>query len=203
MVSISASAELEIARPIEEVWAYVSDVRHQDAWVDGMSESELMGGGEVRRGSEIRGGVHVWRGQRAGGDDGDGVSGAAAPGVRGVGRSVSVSRGAGVGSAGQLGDVCAQHDDGGQRSRVYDVDVSVAAVRGSSDDGEAVAQGVGSAEGDFGGWGSKGEVGGYLQRFSIVSGRRSSMPVTSAPLTCTGRSGLPNTCPSSQRQQYG
>ena len=64
MVSISASAELEIARPIEEVWAYVSDVRHQDAWVDGMSESELVGAGEVRRGSEIRG-VYTYGGGSA------------------------------------------------------------------------------------------------------------------------------------------
>ena len=54
MVSLSASVELEIARPIEAVWAYVSDARNQDHWVDGMSESELVGGGEVRRGSEVR-----------------------------------------------------------------------------------------------------------------------------------------------------
>ena len=55
MVSISTSAGIEIARPIEDVWDYVSDVRNQDAWVDGMSESELVdGGGEVRRGSQIR-----------------------------------------------------------------------------------------------------------------------------------------------------
>lgn len=55
MASLSASVELQIERSIEDVWAYVSDVRNQDHWVDGMSESQLVGGGEVRRGSQIRG----------------------------------------------------------------------------------------------------------------------------------------------------
>ena len=63
MVSISTSAEIEIARPIEDVWAYVSDVRNQDAWVDGMSESELVEGEEVRRGSQIRA-VYTYGGGR-------------------------------------------------------------------------------------------------------------------------------------------
>ena len=55
MASLSASVELQIERPIEDVWAYVSDVRNQDHWVDGMSESQLAGGEEVRRGSQIHG----------------------------------------------------------------------------------------------------------------------------------------------------
>ena len=55
MASLSASVELQIERPIEDIWAYVSDVRNQDAWVDGMSESQLVGDSEqVRRGSQIR-----------------------------------------------------------------------------------------------------------------------------------------------------
>ena len=55
MASLSASVELQIERPIEDVWAYVSDVRNQDHWVDGMSNSALVEGETVRRGSQIRG----------------------------------------------------------------------------------------------------------------------------------------------------
>ncbi len=55
MASLSASVELQIERPIEDVWAYVSDVRNQDHWVDGMSNSALVEGETVNRGSQIRG----------------------------------------------------------------------------------------------------------------------------------------------------
>ena len=56
MASLSASVELQIERPIEDVWAYVSDVRNQDHWVDGMSNSALgRGRGRCNRGSQIRG----------------------------------------------------------------------------------------------------------------------------------------------------
>ena len=55
MVSLRASARVQIERPIEEVWAFASHVPNMEQWVDGMSETELVGGGEVGRGSEIRG----------------------------------------------------------------------------------------------------------------------------------------------------
>ena len=55
MVSLSASAKITIDRDSADVWAYVSDVTNQDQWVDGMSDSELIGVGPVGRGTEIRG----------------------------------------------------------------------------------------------------------------------------------------------------
>ncbi|MCY3923747.1 MAG: SRPBCC family protein [Chloroflexi bacterium] len=55
MVSLSASATIEIDRDPSDVWAYVSDVTNQDHWVDGMSESELLSDAPVGRGSQIRG----------------------------------------------------------------------------------------------------------------------------------------------------
>lgn len=64
MVSLNASATVLIDRPLEGVWAFVSDITNQDLWVDGMSETELVGGGELRRGSEIRG-VYTYSGGSA------------------------------------------------------------------------------------------------------------------------------------------
>ena len=55
MVSLSANATVEIEREPSAVWAYVSDVTNQDDWVDGMSESEVVGDGAIGRGSQIRG----------------------------------------------------------------------------------------------------------------------------------------------------
>ncbi|MDE2986955.1 MAG: SRPBCC family protein [Chloroflexota bacterium] len=64
MVSLSASAEVTINREPTDVWAYVSDVTNQDHWVDGMSDSEVVGNGPVGRGTQIRG-VYTY-----GGNDG-------------------------------------------------------------------------------------------------------------------------------------
>ena len=55
MVSLSTSAQITIDREPAEVWAYVSDVTNQDHWVDGMSDSEVLGDGPVGRGTQIRG----------------------------------------------------------------------------------------------------------------------------------------------------
>ena len=55
MVSLSTSAEITIDRDAADVWAYVSDVRNQDHWVDGMSGSEIDGDGPIGRGTVIRG----------------------------------------------------------------------------------------------------------------------------------------------------
>ncbi len=64
MVSLTASARVRIERPIEEVWAFASHVPNMEQWVDGMSETELIGGGEVGRGSEICG-VYTYGGGSA------------------------------------------------------------------------------------------------------------------------------------------
>ncbi|MXV80679.1 MAG: hypothetical protein F4007_08500 [Chloroflexi bacterium] len=64
MVSLSASAQVTINREPTDVWAYVSDVTNQDHWVDGMSDSEVVGNGPVSRGTQIRG-VYTY-----GGNDG-------------------------------------------------------------------------------------------------------------------------------------
>ena len=64
MVSLSASAQVTINREPADVWAYVSDVTNQDHWVDGMSDSEVVGNGPVGRGTQIRG-VYTY-----GGNDG-------------------------------------------------------------------------------------------------------------------------------------
>ena len=90
MVSLTASARVQIARPIEEVWAFASHVPNMEQWVDGMSETELVGGGEVGRGSEIRGVYTYGGGSGAGVDEGDGVSAAAADGDRRAGGTVPV-----------------------------------------------------------------------------------------------------------------
>ena len=55
MVSISASASVTIERSPQDVWAYVSNPANQDHWVDGMSESEVIGDGPLGRGTQIRG----------------------------------------------------------------------------------------------------------------------------------------------------
>ncbi len=55
MVSLSASARMTIDRDPAEVWAYVADVTNQDHWVDGMSDSEVIGGEAIGRGTQIRG----------------------------------------------------------------------------------------------------------------------------------------------------
>ena len=55
MVSITASAAITIDRDPADVWAFVSNAANQDRWVDGMSDSELVGGGPIGRGSQIRG----------------------------------------------------------------------------------------------------------------------------------------------------
>lgn len=64
MVSMSASAQITIRREPAEVWAYVSDVTNQDEWVDGMSDSEILGDGSVGRGTQIRG-VYTYGGGSA------------------------------------------------------------------------------------------------------------------------------------------
>ena len=40
---------------LDHLWAYVSHVPNQDHWVFGMSDSEVVGGGEITVGSEIVG----------------------------------------------------------------------------------------------------------------------------------------------------
>ena len=55
MVSISTSGSVTIARGTADVWAYVSDVTNQDHWVDGMSDSEIVGDGPIGRSTQIRG----------------------------------------------------------------------------------------------------------------------------------------------------
>lgn len=64
MVSLSASARVTIDREPADVWAYVADVTNQDYWVDGMSDSEVVGDGQIGRGTQIRG-VYTY-----GGNDG-------------------------------------------------------------------------------------------------------------------------------------
>jgi len=55
MVSLSASATIEVERDPADVWDYVADVTNQDHWVDGMFESEVLGDGPIGRGTQIRG----------------------------------------------------------------------------------------------------------------------------------------------------
>ncbi len=64
MVSMSASAQITIERDPAEVWTYVSDVTNQDHWVDGMSESEVVGDGPIGRGTQIKG-VYTYGGGSA------------------------------------------------------------------------------------------------------------------------------------------
>lgn len=55
MVSLSASAQITIDWDPAEVWAYVADVTNQDQWVDGMSDSQVVGDDPIGRGTQIRG----------------------------------------------------------------------------------------------------------------------------------------------------
>ncbi|MCY3568768.1 MAG: SRPBCC family protein [Chloroflexi bacterium] len=64
MVSLNAAAQITIEREPADVWAYVSDVTNQDHWVDGMSNSEIVGREPIGRGTQIRG-VYTY-----GGNDG-------------------------------------------------------------------------------------------------------------------------------------
>ena len=64
MVSLSAAAEIAIDCDPAEVWTYVSDVTNQDHWVDGMSDSEVIGDEPIGRGTQIRG-VYTYGGGSA------------------------------------------------------------------------------------------------------------------------------------------
>ena len=47
--------EADFECPLDQLWSFVSHVPNQDHWVFGMSDSEVVGGGEVGLGSEIVG----------------------------------------------------------------------------------------------------------------------------------------------------
>lgn len=64
MVCMSASAQITIDREPAEVWAYVSDPTNQDHWVDGMSQSQIVGDGPIGRGTQIQG-VYTYGGGSA------------------------------------------------------------------------------------------------------------------------------------------
>ena len=64
MVNLNATARITIHRDPADVWTYVSDVTNQDHWVDGMSDSQVIGDGPIGRGTQIRG-VYTY-----GGNDG-------------------------------------------------------------------------------------------------------------------------------------
>lgn len=49
------SIEADFDCSLDHLWSFVSHVPNQDQWVFGMSESEVVGGGEVGPGSEIVG----------------------------------------------------------------------------------------------------------------------------------------------------
>ena len=49
------SIEADFECSLEKLWSFVSHVPNQDHWVFGMSDSEVVGGGEVGVGSEIVG----------------------------------------------------------------------------------------------------------------------------------------------------
>ena len=49
------SIEADFEYPLDQLWSYVSHVPNQDHWVFGMSDSEVVGGGEVGAGSVIEG----------------------------------------------------------------------------------------------------------------------------------------------------
>lgn len=55
MVSLSAEARIAVGREPADVWRYVSDLRNQDQWVEGMSGSEQLTAGAVGRGTQVRG----------------------------------------------------------------------------------------------------------------------------------------------------
>ena len=54
-MSAAFSIEAEFDVPLETLWNYVSHVPNQDAWVFGMSDSSVVGGGAVQQGSVIEG----------------------------------------------------------------------------------------------------------------------------------------------------
>lgn len=49
------SIEADFDCALDDLWAFVSHVPNQDRWVYGMSDSEVVGGGEIGVGSEIVG----------------------------------------------------------------------------------------------------------------------------------------------------
>lgn len=55
MVSVVTHIAATFDYPLERVWGFISHVPNQDQWVDGMSSSEVIGGGPVGIGSEIAG----------------------------------------------------------------------------------------------------------------------------------------------------
>ena len=55
MVQATFKISAVLDTPIEDVWAFVSDVTNQDHWVAGMSGSGVVGGGAIGVGSEVMG----------------------------------------------------------------------------------------------------------------------------------------------------
>ena len=55
MAGVTFQIEAEFDCSLQRLWDYVSYVPNQDHWVFGMSDSELVGGGEIVVGSEIVG----------------------------------------------------------------------------------------------------------------------------------------------------
>ncbi len=55
MVQATFKISAVLDTPIEDVWAFVSDVTNQDHWVVGMSGSAVVGGGAIGVGSEVMG----------------------------------------------------------------------------------------------------------------------------------------------------
>lgn len=49
------SIEADFQCSLDQLWSYVSHVPNQDHWVFGMSDSEVVGGGEIGVGSDIVG----------------------------------------------------------------------------------------------------------------------------------------------------
>jgi carbon monoxide dehydrogenase subunit G len=50
---VRAELTIEIARPPEDVFAYLTDVSNLPAWQSGVHEAEVVGGGEPRAGARI------------------------------------------------------------------------------------------------------------------------------------------------------
>ena len=48
---MKATVDIEISRPINEVWEFVADVENQDKWVTGVSEPRITSDGEFGVGS--------------------------------------------------------------------------------------------------------------------------------------------------------
>ena len=49
------SIEADFDYSLDQLWSFVSHVPNQDHWVFGMSDSEVVGGGEIEAGSEVVG----------------------------------------------------------------------------------------------------------------------------------------------------